>query len=110
EPVTTPRRRFDISYPALAVGDSRPDLAYAVIQPVFEIHVSLVAPDEAADLLAAHQLPGAGQEQRENFEGLRLEPNRSSVRIQLATSDIELKLPELKRPSEILRTVHVASL
>jgi hypothetical protein len=77
---------------------------------VLEVNVSLSAPDETADFIAAHQLPGPGQEQGENFGGLRLELNRNSVPAQLATSDIELKLPEAKRPSEILRTVHVASL
>jgi hypothetical protein len=70
------------------------NLADAEVQPLFEVHEGVAAPDVLPDLGARHDVAGAAHEQFQHLEGLRRQLDQVALVTELAPRRIEIERAE----------------
>jgi hypothetical protein len=70
KPVSARRNGFDIARSINRIIQGTPQAIHSSVQPMVEIHKRLVGPDLISQLLASHDLAGAGEQNQQHLERL----------------------------------------
>ena len=85
-----------------AVAERRANLRQAVGDAAIEVDVRVRSPHRLAQLVAADDLAGPRQQQRQRLRRLRLERDGAAVLAQLARFGVELEDAELHGPRPLI--------
>ena len=94
EAVASAGQRLDEPGVGGGVSDGLPQAVHRGVEAVVEIHVGVGAPQGLTQLLAGNHLPGAGEEDAQDFEGTPAERHPLAGLAQVARGQVCLERPE----------------
>jgi hypothetical protein len=98
ETVAAPRNGFHKAWTFRRISKRVTDFVYRFVEPVIEIHESIRGPELFLQLFARYHLAGALQQNRQDLEGLFLQPDAQAMFVQFASAKIHLENSEADSP------------
>jgi hypothetical protein len=97
---------LDVSRRFGRIAEGRAQLGHGLVQAAVEIDEGVGGPKFLAEFLSGNQFAGTFEEQREDLEGLLLQPDSNSVLAKLTGAKLNFKNAKPQSPGRTLSGIH----